>query len=127
VVYTPLGWKGTVILRLRTGVYGTLDDAPCVACGRTSPRLRLVPFLPPFATVLDDHPDVALWQAELRQVDGAEELIVFLAPVVDGHPGRLLRELDRQLSVTQFVVLDEPSLSERLRQFDDAQVVDLRG
>jgi hypothetical protein len=127
LVYTPLAWKGTVILRLRTGVYGTLDDAPCVACGRTSPRLRLVPFLPPFADVLDHHPEVALWQAELRHVDGGEELIVFLAPTRDDHPGRLLRELDRQLAVTQFVVLDAPTLADRLRKHDDARVVDLRG
>lgn len=127
VVYTPLGWHGTVVLRLRTGVYASLDDAPCVACGRTSPRVRLVPFLPPFVAVLDEHPEVELWQAELRTVDGAEELVVFLTPRLNGaHPGRLLRELDRHLSVTQFVVLDRRSLSTRLRRSGNARVVDLR-
>jgi hypothetical protein len=127
VVYTPLGWRGTVVLRLRTGVYASLDDAPCVACGRTSPRVRLVPFLPPFAVVLDEHPEVELWQAELRTVDGAEELIVFVTPRLRGaHPGRLLRELDRRLSVTQFVVLDRRTLAARLRKAGDSRVVDLR-
>ena len=127
VVYTPLGWHGTVVLRLRTGVYASLDDAPCVACGRTSPRVRLVPFLPPFVAVLDEHPEVDLWQAELRTVDGAEELVVFLTPRVSGaHPGRLLRELDRHLSVTQFVVLERRALSARLRRSGDARGVDLR-
>ncbi|HEX7166045.1 MAG TPA: hypothetical protein VF230_03595 [Acidimicrobiales bacterium] len=126
VVYTPLGWKGSVLLRLRTGVFGCLDDTPCVSCGRTSPRIRLVPSLPPFASILDEHADVELWQAELRTVDGSEELIVFVTPRRAGHPGPLLRELDRQLSVTQFVVLDRRALAARLRASGEARVVDLR-
>lgn len=126
VVWTPLGWKGSVILRLRTGVFGCIDDTACVACGRTSPRLRVVPTLPPFARILDEHPGVALWQAELRTHEGVEELIVFLAAEVSGHPGRLLRELDRQLSVTQFVVLDRRGVGSRLREHGDARVLDLR-
>jgi len=126
VVWSPLGWKGSVLLRQRTGVMACLDDTPCVACGRTSPRVRIVSDLPPFARFLDDHPDVALWQAELRTVDGVEELIVFVAQRGGGRPGRLVRELDRQLSATQFVVLDRRELSERLERLDDQRVVDLR-
>ena len=127
VVYTALGWRGSVLVRLRTGVFGCLDDTACVSCGRTSPRIRLVPFLPPFARILDEHPEVDLWQAELRTVDGAEELIVFITPRRAGHPGALLRELDRQLSVTQFVVLDREALGARLRERGDRRVVDVRG
>jgi hypothetical protein len=126
MVWTPLGWMGSVILRLRTGIFGCIDDTACVSCGRTSPRLRVVNTLPPFARFLDDHAGVALWQAELRIHEGSEELIVFLTPSVPGHPGALLRELDRQLSVTQFVVLDEDTLNDRLRAHDDSRVVDLR-
>ncbi len=126
VVWTPLGWKGTVVLRLRTGVYGSLEESPCVFCGRSSPRLRVVLSLPPFARVLDEHPQVALWQAELRTHRGSEELIVFLTPAVSGHPGRLLRQLDRQLSVTQFVVLDLHDLRARLRATGDVRVIDSR-
>lgn len=126
VVYTPLGWHGSVVLRLRTGLFGALDDTPCVSCGRTSPRLRLVPFLPPFARVLDDHDGVALWQAEMRTVDDTEELIVYLTPDADGHPGALLRELDRQLSVTQFVVLDARRMNRRLAGTGDVKVIDSR-
>ena len=126
MVWTPVGWMGSVLVRLRTGVFGCIDDTACVSCGRTSPRLRVVDPLPPFARILDEHPDVAAWQAELRDVDGAEELIVFLSPLVSGHPGRLLRELDRQLSVTQFVVLDRRTMQARLQASGDARVVDLR-
>lgn len=127
MVWTPIGWMGSVLLRLRTGVFGCIDDTACVSCGRTLPRLRVVDTLPPFAHILDDHPGVAAWQAELRIQDGSEELIVFLAPAAAGHPGRLLRELDRQLSVTQFVVLDRRGVDARLRAHDDARVIDLRG
>lgn len=127
LVWTPLGWMGSVLLRLRTGTYGCIDDTTCVSCGRSSPRLRVVDPLPPFARILDEHPEVRAWQAELRTHDDAEELIVFLAPDVEGHPGRLLRELDRQLSVTQFVVLDAGTLDARLRATGDQRVVDLRG
>jgi hypothetical protein len=127
VVWTPVGWKGSVVLRLRTGVNGCLDDTPCVSCGRTSPRIRVVHHRPPFARFLDEHPEVDGWQAELRTTGGAEELIVFLATSAAGHPGRLLRELDRQLSVTQFVVLDRPVLDERIARTGGADVIDLRG
>jgi hypothetical protein len=126
IVWTPIGWMGSVLLRLRTGVYGCIDDTACVSCGRTSPRLRVVNPMPPFVRVLDDHPAVDEWQAELRTHDGAEELIVFLSPAVNGHPGRLLRELDRQLSVTQFVVLDKREMQARLQATGDVRVVDLR-
>ncbi|HET9442406.1 MAG TPA: hypothetical protein VFO65_03725 [Acidimicrobiales bacterium] len=127
VVWSPLGWKGTVVLRLRTGVMGYLDTSPCVFCGRTTPRLRVEPSLPPFARVLDEHPDVILWQAELRTFEGAEELIVLITPRVNGHPGRLLRQLDRQLSVTQFVVLDRRTLADRLAATGNVRIIDDRG
>jgi hypothetical protein len=127
MVWTPIGWMGSVLLRLRTGAYGCIDDTACVSCGRTSPRLRVVNSLPPFARILEDHPEVVAWQAELRTHDGAEELIVFLSTDAPGHPGRLLRELDRQLSVTQFVVLGRAAMDDRLRASGDRRVVDLRG
>jgi len=128
IVWTSLDWKGTVFLRLRTGVYGALDESPCPACERSTPRL--VPITtgePPFARVLDTHPAVQAWQAELRTVDGHEELIVFLTVDVNGgRPGRLLRELDRDLSVTQFVLLDRRRLDARLSAHGDSRVLDLR-
>ncbi len=126
IVWSAVGWMGSVLLRLRTGVFGCIDDTACVSCGRTAPRIRVVNSLPPFARILDDHPGVASWQAELRTHDGAKELIVFLSPKDVEHPGRLLRELDRQLSVTQFVVLDEGALQVRLRDGGDVRVLDLR-
>jgi len=127
VVWTALDWKGTVFLRLRTGVYGAVDENPCPACGRTTPRLMPMSTAePPFARVLDSHPKVQGWQAELRTVDGQEELIVYISLEPNGRPGRLLRELDRHLTVTQFVVLDRRRLDARLSSHGDARVLDLR-
>jgi hypothetical protein len=127
LVWTALDWRGTVFLRLRTGLYGSIDETPCPTCGRTTPRL--IPAAaaePSFATVLDSHPAVQAWQAELRTVDGHEELIVYLSLQANGRPGRLLRELDRHLTVTQFVVLDRRRLDARISSHGDTRVLDLR-
>lgn len=126
VVWTGLGWKGTVLLRLRTGVIGVVDDTPCPTCGRTSPRVHVTAGEPPFARVLDAAPEVRAWQAELRTVDGHEELIVTLAVAGDGHPGRVLRALDRELSVTQFVVLPQAEVEARLASAGHRRVLDHR-
>ncbi|MBI3573145.1 MAG: AMP-binding protein, partial [Candidatus Kerfeldbacteria bacterium] len=42
VVYTALDWRGTVLVRYRTGDLAQgIDDDPCPNCGRTVPRIRL--------------------------------------------------------------------------------------
>jgi hypothetical protein len=126
VVWSALGWRGTVLLGLRTGVFATIDAAPCPACGREAPRLYVSGSTPAFLAVLDRHPDVLGWQAELRTVDGVEELIVFLAVARVERLDQLLREVDGELSATQFVVLDPVALNARVAAHDDARVVDLR-
>jgi hypothetical protein len=74
--------------------------------------------------VLDEHPAVAAWAAELRRVDGVEELIVFVAPAGIDRLGPLFRELDKTLSATQYVV--ERPEQVRNRQERDGVVLDLR-
>jgi hypothetical protein len=74
--------------------------------------------------VLDEHPGVAAWQAEYRRVDGADELIVFVAPAGVDRLGPLFRELDLTLSATQYVVQRPEQIAERRRR--DGAVVDLR-
>lgn len=126
VVWTALGWSGTVFVRLRTGVFATLDDGPCPACHEPGPRLSIVSDTPAFLTALDRHPEVTGWQAELRTVDGNEELLVFLslAPAAAGRD--IVHELDTQLSATQYVVVDGPVLDARLAASGDRRVLDLR-
>ena len=39
LVWTGLGWRGTVLVRLATGVLGRLVEGTCDTCGRTTPRI----------------------------------------------------------------------------------------
>ena len=39
LVWTGLGWRGTAMVRLATGVRGRLVEGPCETCGRTTPRV----------------------------------------------------------------------------------------
>lgn len=126
VVWTALGWHGTVMVRLRTGVVASLEPGPCPSCGAKGPLLRVDSETPSFLRVLDDHRGVADWQAELRNTADGEELFVFLA-VSPGTPlPDLLAELDTELFATQYVVLDPPTLDARLAAHGDRKVVDLR-
>ena len=136
IVWTSLGWTGSVFVRLRTGVYGSVDETPCPSCGRTTPRVIVgsvdeaaVPSVAEphsFAQALEDHPGVAAWQAELRTVNGTDELIVFLSPRGSDHPGPVLRELVEHMDVTQFVILDGETLERRLADHGGARVLDER-
>jgi hypothetical protein len=40
LVWSPIGWRGSVLLRAATGVAAAVDPSPCRACGRTTPRVK---------------------------------------------------------------------------------------
>jgi hypothetical protein len=130
VVWSALGWAGSVVLRMRTGVRAVLDESTCPVCHRTTPRVKPVATVAPFAPILDGHPGVAAWQGELSRRNGSEELVVFLVPSRPGHPGRLVRDLDRRLEparpATQFVVLSREQLESRLAAHAYNRFVDRR-
>lgn len=126
IVWTALGWFGSVLVRLRTGAFGALDTQACPACGQPGPRLTMSSGEPSFLRVLDRHAGVVGWQAELRVVDGYEELLVFLAPAAGVQLPQLLADLDADLGATQYVVLDARTLDHRLADHEDRRVVDLR-
>ena len=130
IVWTALGWAGTTVIRLRTGVRAAVDDAPCSACGRTTPRIIPVRSAVNFGSILDGHPGVAAWQGELSRRNGDDELVVFVTPSRPGHPGRLIRELDVRLRSTlapaQFVVLTPDALEKRLADNGNNRVIDKR-
>jgi hypothetical protein len=183
IVWTAIGWSGSVFVRLATGVTGALVRGACKGCGRTTPRVvpggvapptarpRPAPPVtvaeaevevvadavddepevwfepeptpapeppsrppapatngtrPPFAAVLDEHPGVDVWQAELRTVGGVEELLVFFSPAGDDGAVPVLTDLAEAVAATQFVVLSTEELHDRLARHDDRQVVDLR-
>jgi len=39
LVWTGLGWRGTVLVRLATGARGRVVEGACSTCGRTTPRI----------------------------------------------------------------------------------------
>lgn len=88
VVYTTLDWRGSVLLRFRTGdlVKGGIDRSPCPHCGRSLPRLGMeitrysdykefeltklkgtLVDLNAFYPLLSGHKDVLEWQLEMRK------------------------------------------------------------
>lgn len=88
IVYTALDWRGTAVLRYRTGdiAVGGLLYEPCPNCGRTMPRIssniqrksELKEFnmtkvkgtlvnLNNFFPLMMSHPDIEEWQVEMRK------------------------------------------------------------
>jgi len=88
LVYTTLDWRGSVLLRFRTGdlIKGGLVHEPCPYCGRSLPRLGLditrnsdykefeltklkgtLVDLNAFYPLLSGHKDVLEWQLEIRK------------------------------------------------------------
>lgn len=129
ILWTPIGWRGTVILRLSTSRYGHLVEGPCQSCGRTTARLELgpPPPAPPPDPVLDGLEEalagvlagealVADWTAEHRsgRNGGPPRLTVRLAPV-RGARAQLeecIGDLGRELGADRIVV-ERPSAVQR--------------
>ncbi|MGH9164678.1 MAG: phenylacetate--CoA ligase family protein [Acidimicrobiales bacterium] len=126
VVWTAVGWRGTVLVRLRTGEFALPEEGVCPACGTPSRRLSVSPSTPAFLAALDQHAGVAGWQAELRRAGMDEELVVFLVPTPGSSLGPLLADLDAELSAVQYVVVDVAALDARIAAHGDRRVVDLR-
>ena len=127
LLWTSLGWRGTVVVRLRTGLLGGLDASVCSACGRGSPRVRV----PVFIEVLDDTEGLAEWQVELRTGPGRrDEVIAYLAPAGRAKVEALVQGLHDRLHslghTVQFVVESEAELKARIEEVGGAQLVDLR-
>lgn len=108
IVYTALDWRGTCVLRYRTGdvAKGGILYEPCPNCGRTVPRIssniqRKSEFkefsmtkvkgtlvnLNNFFPLLMSHPDVEEWQVEMKKRNDdpfdLDEIYLYVA----GKPG----------------------------------------
>jgi phenylacetate-CoA ligase len=105
IVYTPLDWRGTSVLRYRTGdiAKGGITYEPCPNCGRTVPRIsaniqRKSEFkefeltkikgtlvnLNNFFPLMMSHPQVVEWQVEIRKRNNdpfeLDEIYLYVAP-----------------------------------------------
>ncbi len=141
---TSLGWRGTVMVRYRTGdlVQG-IDRGPCPHCGRTVPRIRkdirrnsdikefnltkvkgeLVD-LNAFYPLLSGMPDVDEWQLQIRKVNDdpfeVDELVLHVAPKPQADFSALEHAIHRS-------VLNETGVSVRIRKSELADVLRMIG
>ncbi len=78
IVYTSLGWRGSALLRYRTGdvVKEGLTFEPCPYCKRTVPRLG------PTINRLSDYKEFQMTKVKGTLVD-----LNALYPILSGHPG----------------------------------------
>jgi len=122
LVYTALEWRGSVLLRFRTGdlVEGGLDFSPCPYCGRSLPRLGLditrtseykefeltklkgtLVDLNAFYPLLSGHKDVLEWQLEMRKHNDdpydLDELYLHVTPAEGMSKRYLEKELQELL------------------------------
>lgn len=131
LVWTALGWRGSVLVRFRTGLLGRLDTSVCSACGRGSPRVRV----PAFIEVLDDAEELAEWQVELVSGPrpGLDEVIAYVAPAGRANGSRVTAvvqglhdRLHAQGQIVQFVVESEADVRTRVEEVGGARLLDLR-
>ena len=130
LLWTAIGWRGTVALRLRTGLLGALDTAVCPSCRRGSPRIKV----PAFIEVMEEAENVAEWQAELDSLpSGGDEVVVYLAPAArlgERKAQALVQGLSDRMSAAgeraQFVVESEADIRARVEETGGARLVDLR-
>ncbi len=118
IVYTALEWRGSTLLRFRTGdlVKGGIDYSPCPLCGRSLPRLGMeisrtseykefeltklkgtLVDLNAFYPLLSGHKDVLEWQLEIRKHNDdpfdLDELYLHVTPA----EGMSKKYLDKEL------------------------------
>lgn len=136
VVVTQLGFRGTALLRWRTG---DLADAvltePCGSCGRTVPRvvgLRPAALVPPLdlrsgtrpvdlrgvAAALVGRADIVDWRIVLGRSDrdDADEVLLYVVPAPSADPAEVAVAVARDVRAaagllpSQVVVVDEGEL-----------------
>ena len=95
LVWSAVGWHGSVWLRVAIGARGRLETEACPACGRTTPRVRPV-VRPAWVGALERAPEVAGWLG-VRRADGS--VVVLVTPSGDGGTDGLRDALATELGV----------------------------
>ncbi len=122
IVYSSLDWRGTAVLRYRTGdiAKGGLLLEPCPNCGRTVPRIssniqrksELKEFsmtkvkgtlvnLNNFFPLMMGHPDIEEWQVEMRKRNDdpfdMDEIYLYIATRGDVDREKLVADLKQKV------------------------------
>ncbi len=126
LLWSALGWRGTAVLRLRTGAVGELTEGTCDACGRSGPMVVTGSRgLEAVVRLLEAREEVAAFALEVRAVDGVDELLVFVALRRGVDAAALVGDLDGWLVATQYVVVPRRSVDAKARRAG-SRVVDAR-
>ncbi len=122
IVYTALDWRGTAVLRYRTGdiAKGGLLLEPCPNCGRTVPRIssniqrksELKEFnmtkvkgtlvnLNNFFPLMMSHPEIEEWQVEMRKRNDdpfdLDEIYLYVATSGEVNRERMVADLKQKV------------------------------
>ena len=120
IVYTALDWRGSVVLRYKTGDIGALETGRCPYCHRTVPRVGLsierssefkelnlekikgtLVNLNTFYPIFMGHVQVKEWQLEIRKKNNdpyeLDELIIYVAPKAGVNFSTLKKDLVEQI------------------------------
>lgn len=141
LVYTSIGWRGSVVVRYRTGDMTTgIEYRPCQYCGRTVPRIGVdlqrtteikefhltkvkgeLVNLNDFYPLLSGLPEVEEWQVEISKKDndphGLDEITIYLAPKTGVDFAQLERTVNKLVHNQIFVTaaIRQKPLDELLR------------
>ena len=144
LVYTSLNWRGTVVMRYKTGdlVQG-IEYNPCPHCGKTVPRIHpdiqrsseIKEFhltkikgelinLNAFYPLLSGHPQIDEWIVEIRKKDddpfGIDELVVHIAPHAGVNFEKLIPEVKE-------LILNEAGVGARITETPVAELLQKMG
>ncbi|XOU94341.1 MAG: phenylacetate--CoA ligase family protein [Candidatus Kerfeldbacteria bacterium] len=127
LVYTSLNWRGTVVLRYRTGdMTEGIEYEPCTHCGKTVPRIKmdiqrtseikefhLTKVKGEFVNLNDFYPlltsidDVEEWQVEIRKKNNdpfdVDEIVLYIASKEGVNFEQLEAKLNHELHSQMFI------------------------
>ncbi|MDD5040592.1 MAG: AMP-binding protein [Patescibacteria group bacterium] len=130
LVYTSLGWHGTIVVRYRTGdMTEGIDYEPCPHCGKTVPRIRMdiqrtseikefrltkvkgeLINLNNFYPVLSSIPEIEEWQVEIRKRNDdpydIDEIFLHVALKEGVSMGEMKHRIQRAVHSELFINVD---------------------
>lgn len=130
LVYTSLGWRGSIVVRYRTGdMIEGIEYEPCPHCGKTVPRVKMdiqrsseikefhltkvkgeLVNLNQFYPVMTNNPDIEEWQVEIRKKNNdpyeLDEIVVYIAAKEGVIFDTMKQQLQKAIHNEVFITVD---------------------